>query len=178
MAAMMNVDRSGRKITNRPGVAGALDRVDSAMTTIAEPGFAEKMTRIAYAIRGAERRGRTFSVKQELLRFVGLRGTERTWDTLVKVRYSRFGGEYQAIRDDANRVLGENLPGAQVQAVEEANARIAKLDADLMQFEAAMGRMGIEPRIIRAAKKDSAFSNLNPVRVRKDGKRVESSARR
>lgn len=178
MAAMMNVDRSGRKITNRPGVAGALDRVDSAMTTIAEPGFAEKMTRIAYAIRGAERRGRTFSVKQELLRFFGLRGTERTWDTLVKGRYSRFGGEYQAIRDDANRVLGENLPGAQVQAVEEANARIAKLDADLMQFEAAMGRMGIEPRIIRAAKKDSAFSNLNPVRVRKDGKRVESSARR
>ena len=178
MAAMMNVDRSGRKITNRPGVAGALDRVDSAMTTIAEPGFAEKMTRIAYAIRGEQRRGRTFSVKQELLRFFGLRGTERTWDTLVKGRYSRFGGEYQAIRDDANRVLGENLPGAQVQAVEEANDRIAKLDADLMQFEAAMGRMGIEPRIIRAAKKDSAFSNLNPVRVRKDGKRVESSARR
>jgi type III secretion system FlhB-like substrate exporter len=178
MAAMMNMDRTGRKITNRPGVVGALERVDSALTTIAEPGFAEKMTRIAYAIRDAERRGRKFSVKQELLRFIGVRGTERTWDTLVKGRYSRFGGEYQGIRDDANRMLGENLPGAQVQAIEEANARIAELDAQRVEFEAAMNKLGIDPTVIRAAKKDSAFSALNPVKVRRDGKRVESAVRR
>lgn len=180
MAAMMNMDRTGRKITNRPGVVGALERVDSALTTIAEPGFAEKMTRIAYALRPGqpERRGRKFSVKQELLRFIGVRGTERTWDTLVKGRYSRFGGEYQGIRDDANRMLGENLPGAQVQAIEEANARIAELDAQRVEFEAAMNKMGIDPTVIRAAKKDSAFSALNPVKVRRDGKRVESAVRR
>jgi hypothetical protein len=180
MAAMMNMDRTGRKITNRPGVVGALERVDSAMTTIAEPGFAEKMTRIAYALRPGqpERRGRKFSVKQELLRFIGVRGTERTWDTLVKGRYSRFGGEYQGIRDDANRMLGENLPGAQVQAIEEANARIAELDAQRVEFEAAMNKMGIDPTVIRAAKKDSAFSALNSVKVRRDGKRVESAVRR
>ena len=180
MAAMMNMDRTGRKITNRPGVVGALERVDSALTTIAEPGFAEKMTRIAYALRPGqpERRGRKFSVEQELLRFIGVRGTERTWDTLVKGRYSRFGGEYQGIRDDANRMLGENLPGAQVQAIEEANARIAELDAQRVEFEAAMNKMGIDPTVIRAAKKDSAFSALNPVKVRRDGKRVESAVRR
>ena len=176
--AALNVDRNGRPITNRPGVAGALERADSAVATIGEPGFADKMTRIAYALREAERRGRKFSVEQEIKRVFGLRGYERTWDTLVKGRYSRFGSEYQAIREDANRVLGENLPGAQVKAIEEANARIAELEKQRVQFEADMGRLGIEPGIIRAAKKDSAFNALNAVRVRADGKRVEAVTRR
>jgi hypothetical protein len=172
--AALNVDRNGRPITNRPGLAGVLERVDSAVATIGEPGFAEKMTRIAYALREAERRGRKFSVEQEVKRLFGLRGYERTWDTLVKGRYSKFGAEYQAIRDDANRVLGENLPGAQVKAVEEANARIAVLDAQRVQFEQDMQRLGIAPMIVRSAQKESAFNKLNPVRIRADGKRVES----
>ena len=172
--AALNVDRNGRPITNRPGVAGALERADSAVATIGEPGFADKMTRIAYALREAERRGRKFSVEQEIKRVFGLRGYERTWDTLVKGRYSRFGSEYQAIREDANRVLGENLPGAQVKAVEEANARIAVLDAQRVQFEQDMQRLGIAPMIVRSAQKESAFNKLNPVRIRADGKRVES----
>lgn len=176
--AALNVDRNGRRITNRPGVAGVLERADSAVATIGEPGFVEKMTRLAYALREAERRGRKFSVEQEVKRLFGLRGYERTWDTLVKGRYSRFGSEYQAIREDANRVLGENLPGAQVKAIEEANARIADLEAQRLQFEADMGRLGIAPGIVRAAKKDSAFNALNAVRVRADGKRVEAVTRR
>ncbi len=172
--AALNVDRNGRPITNRPGLAGVLERVDSAVATIGEPGFAEKMTRIAYALRDAERRGRKFSVEQEVKRLFGLRGYERTWDTLVKGRYSKFGAEYQAIRDDANRMLGENLPGAQVKAVEEANARIAELDKQRVQFEQDMQRLGIAPMIVRAAQKESAFNKLNPVRLRADGKRVEA----
>jgi len=177
--AALNVDRNNRPITNRPGVAGALERADSALMTIGEPGFADKMTRILYALREAERRGRKFSVEQEVKRLFGLRGYERTWDTLVKSRYSRFGSEYQAIRDDANRMLGENLPGAQVRAVEEANARIAELDKQRLQFETDMQRLGIAPLIVRSAQKESAFNKLNPVRLRADGKRVEAvTARR
>jgi hypothetical protein len=172
--AALNVDRNGRPITNRPGLAGVLERVDSAVATIGEPGFAEKITRIIYALEGAKRRGRMFSVEQEVKRLFGLRGYERTWDTLVKGRYSKFGAEYRAIRDDANRMLGENLPGAQVKAVEEANARIAELDAQRVQFEQDMQRLGIAPMIVRSAQKESAFNKLNPVRLRADGERVEA----
>jgi hypothetical protein len=174
ISAATNVDRNGRRITNRPGVAGVLERVDSAVAAIGEAGFAEKMTRIAYALRDAERRGRKFSIEQEVKRFFGMRGYERTWETMMKSRYSKFGSEYQAIRDDANRMLGENLPGAKVKAIEEANARIADLEARRIQLKKAMGRLGIAPGVIRAAKKDSAFNNLNPVRVRADGQRVEA----
>jgi hypothetical protein len=172
--AALNVDRNGRPITNRPGLAGVLERVDSAVATIGEPGFAEKITRLIYALEGAKRRGRMFSVEQEVKRLFGLRGYERTWDTLVKGRYSKFGTEYRAIRDDANRMLSENLPGAQVKAVEEANARIAELDAQRVQFEQDMQRLGIAPMIVRSAQKESAFNKLNPVRLRADGERVEA----
>jgi hypothetical protein len=155
-------------------LAGVLERVDSAVATIGEPGFAEKITRLIYALEGAKRRGRMFSVEQEVKRLFGLRGYERTWDTLVKGRYSKFGTEYRAIRDDANRMLSENLPGAQVKAVEEANARIAELDAQRVQFEQDMQRLGIAPMIVRSAQKESAFNKLNPVRLRADGERVEA----
>jgi hypothetical protein len=174
LEALTNRDRAGRTITHRDGVRGVLERADKPLQTIAEAGFAEKVTRLIYAYRDAKRRGRTFSFEEEFKRLVGIRATSREWETLVRGRYSRFAADYQGIREDANQTLGENLPGAPTKAIEEANARIARLREDLREFEAANERLGIPAATLRRARKASAFVRLNLVRVRKDGQRVEA----
>lgn len=174
IAAAMNQDRNGRKITNREGLEGGLIRADSAVETILEPGFAAKIERMIYAIRGAEKNGRSYSVEEELKRLVGVRQMTRTWEELVKRRYSKFTADYMGEREEANKLLGENLPGAAVKAVQRVNARVETLKKELQEYEQDLRRLGIPAETIARAKKDSNLQKLNPVRVRPDGKRVEA----
>lgn len=172
--AVANQDRSGRPITNREGVAGVADRVDSAMQTMLEPGVSDKLTRVIYAMREAKRRGRAFSVEEEVKRAFAVRAQTREWEPMIKGVYARFASRYRGVREDANRVLGENLPGAARRAVEEANTRITALQRELAEFELDLKRLPPTRKTILAAKKEAQMGNLNLVRVRKDGERVES----
>jgi len=174
LAAVANQDRSGRPITNREGAVGVAERVDSAMQTILEPGASDKLTRVIYALREAKRRGRDFSVEEEVKRAFAVRAQTREWEPMIKGVYARFATRYRSVREDANRMLGENLPGAARRAVEEANTRITGLQRELAQFELDLKRLPPTRKTILAAKKEAQMGNLNLVRVRKDGERVES----
>ena len=178
VSAWMNQDRTGRKLTNREGVEGAMIRADNAMQTILEPGFAAKIERITYALREAEKNGRSYSVEEEMKRLAGVRQVTRTWEELVKRRYSQFTSDYMAERDEANKTLGENLPGAAVRAVDRVNDRVETLTKELQEYELDLRLMGIPETTIARAKKDSNLQHLNPVRVRADGKRVEATTNR
>jgi hypothetical protein len=174
LAAFANQDRFGRKITNAKGLEGAAERADEAAKVILEPGFADKITRLTYALRGAEKNGRKFSVEEEIKRLAGIRQVSRTWEELVKRRYSQFTYDYQGVRDDANKILGENLPGAPVRAVKMVNDKVIELQQQMADYERDLRRLGVPEPTIKAAKKDSSLQRLNPVRVRADGRRVEA----
>ncbi len=174
LAAFANQDRFGRRITNAEGLEGAAQRADVAAQVILEPGFADKITRLTYALRGAEKNGRKFSVEEEMKRLAGIRQVSRTWEELVKRRYSQFTYDYQGVRDDANKILGENLPGAPVRAVKMVNDKVIELQQQMADYERDLRRLGVPEPTIKAAKKDSSLQRLNPVRVRADGRRVEA----
>ena len=174
LSAFANQDRFGRKITNAEGLEGAAARADEAAKVILEPGFADKITRLTYALRGAEKNGRKFSVEEEMKRLAGIRQVSRTWEELVKRRYSKFTYDYQGVRDDANKILGENLPGAPVRAVKMVNDKVIELEQQMADYERDLRRLGVPEATIKAAKKDSSLQRLNPVRVRADGRRVEA----
>ena len=174
LSAFANQDRFGRKITNAEGMEGAAARADEAAKVILEPGFADKITRLTYALRGAEKNGRKFSVEEEMKRLAGIRQVSRTWEELVKRRYSKFTYDYQGVRDDANKILGENLPGAPVRAVKMVNDKVIELEQQMADYERDLRRLGVPEATIKAAKKDSSLQRLNPVRVRADGRRVEA----
>jgi len=174
IAAALNQDRNGRKITNRDGAEGLVIRADSAMETILEPGFAAKITRMVYALREAEKNGRSYSIDEEMKRMAGVRQVTRTWEEMVKRRYSKFSADYMGEREEANKMLAENLPGAAVKAVARVNARVEVLKKDLQDFEIDLNRLGVPAATVAKAKKDSSLVHLNPVRVRADGKRVEA----
>ena len=159
LAALNNKDRTGRPLTYKEGIAGALERVDAAAATILEPGWAAKLERLEYALRGAEKRGRQFSGEEELKRFIGIREFTRTWPDLVKRGYDAFAAKNTAIRGQANKTLGDNLPGAQVKAIAEANAAIQALAAELQTYEADLRSLGVPEPIIRKARKDSSMPN-------------------
>ncbi|NBR91761.1 MAG: hypothetical protein EBS68_18055, partial [Rhodobacteraceae bacterium] len=149
--AVRNQDRAGRRITNREGMQGAVDRADSAMATILEPGAADKLTRVMYALGEAKRRGRSFSVEEEVKRVFAVRSQTREWEPMIKRVYAQFASRYRAVREDANRVLWENLPGAQRRAVEEANQRITDLQRELAAFETDLKRLPPTRETILAA---------------------------
>jgi len=174
--AAMNVDRAGRPITFNDGIVGALERADHAAQTILEPGWAGKIERLEYALREAERRGRTFSVEEEIKRFIGIRSFTRTWPDMVKRRYDKFAHDYSAIRSEANKTIGNNLPGAKLEAIATANAKIAALEQELAEYDAALPRLGVPTRLQETARKDSTVpKTFHPLEVDPEtGNRVRS----
>jgi len=154
--AYKNVDKMGRPVTYKTGIPGAAERVDSAVKTILEPGWAAKMERLSLALREAERRGRTFSVEEEIKRFVGIREFTRTWPDMVKRGFDALAAQNTAIRGQANKILGENNPGSRIQAVQDANQAIEALAQELQTYEADLRALGVPEHIIKQARKDSA----------------------
>jgi hypothetical protein len=165
MQAYTNTDGRGRPVTVRSGIEGAWERTDHALKVIAEPGFVEKVNRLAYAYYGTERRGRTFSVEQEFRRVIGLRETTRTWSDLTLGRYKEFDSQIGRIREGANRTLGENLPGAKATALERANRELAEIRTELQRFEKEAVKLGVPFGILQRAKKDVGLSNIRNVMV-------------
>jgi hypothetical protein len=165
MQAYTNTDGRGRPVTVRSGIEGAWERTDHALKVIAEPGFVEKVNKLIYAYRDAERRGRTFSVEQEFRRVIGLRETTRTWDDLTLGRYKEFDSQIGRIREGANRTLGENLPGAKATALERANRELAEIRTELQRFEKEAVKLGVPFGILQRAKKDVGLSNIRNVMV-------------
>jgi hypothetical protein len=175
MQAYTNTDGRGRPVTVRSGIEGAWERTDHALKVIAEPGFVDKVNRLIYAHREAERRGRTFSVEQEFRRVIGLRETTRTWDDLALGRYKEFDNQIGRIREGANRTLGENLPGAKATALERANRELAEVRTELQRFEKEAVKLGVPFGILQRAKKDTGLSNVRNVMVDPiKGNRVKS----
>lgn len=157
VAAVSGYDSAGRQLSYRPGVAGAVERIDAAAKVMLDPGYADKVERLVYAGRGAERKGRAFSAKEEGARLAGIRAFTRTWPQLVENRLREFAAQYRDIRAQANKDVGLNLPGASRSAVAEANERLAKLDAELERFRADAKLLGVPPEVVRAGFKDSAL---------------------
>lgn len=178
LQAWANQKATGAKITYKEGAAGALERMDHALRVIGEPGFADKIERLTYAFREAERRGRTFSVEQELRRVLGLREMTRTWQDLTLNRYRDFSRRNSDIRADANRTLGEGLPGASQRALADANAKLQALREEVATFERDAAKLGVPLNVLRTAKGEA-----NVPRVIADvvpdptGKRVKSMGR-
>ncbi len=175
LSAVTNTDRMGRPLTYEKGILGLVERLDAAGQTILEPGWAAKMERLEYAMREAERKGRMFSVEEEMKRLVGVREFTRTWQDMVKGKYNDFATRNSDIRNAANRELAKNLPGAKGAALTRANDALAALDAELKEFEADMKTLGVPGSIVRAARKESSIPRvLYKVELDKDGKRVKS----
>lgn len=175
ISAVTNTDRMGRPLTYEKGAQGIVERIDAAAQTVLEPGWAAKMERLEYAMREAERKGRLFSVEEEIKRLVGVREFTRSWHDMVKAKYNDFATQNSDIRAAANRELGVNLPGAKGTALTRANAAIAKLDAELKEYEADLKTLGVPDSIARAARKESSIPRvLHKVELDTDGRRVKS----
>jgi hypothetical protein len=155
--AYKNTDRMGRPISLQSGLPGVAERLDSAMQPILEPGWAQKLERLEYAAREAEKNGRQFSFEEEMKRVAGMREFTRRWNDLVKRGYDNLAREGGNIRQQANKELGLNLPGAQASALEKANAALTALNAQVAAYEADLAELGIPPAIIKAARKDSSL---------------------
>lgn len=177
VSGFTNTDRMGRPLTNKDGIEGIWERFDEAQKPILEPGWAQKFERLEYALREAERRGRTFSVEEEMKRLFGIREFTRTWPDMVKRGYDNLAAQNTAIRAQANKILGENLPGAQVKAITEANKVIQDLASELQTYEADLRSLGVPENVIRKARKESSVPHkLSPLEVDSDAKnRVKSS---
>lgn len=156
LAATMNVDRYGRPLTHKDGAAGVAERVDYAMQTMLEPGWAAKFERLEYAMREAEKRGRLFSVEEEIKRFIGIREFTRTWPDMVKRGFDNFAQQNSNVRSQANKQLGLNLPGVKDTAVKDANAALDALRAEMTAYEADLKLLGVPDAVIRKSRQDSS----------------------
>jgi hypothetical protein len=172
--AAANKRRTGAPLTYQTGAAGALERLDEPLKTILEPGFAEKIERLTYAMREAERNGTKYSVEQEFRRIIGLRETTKTWPKMVEGVYRNLGEENLNIRAQANREISLNRPGASQRAVDAANGQIKALRQKLGDFERDAIKLGIPESVIVRAKREASVGKLPSVGLQVDGKRVIS----
>lgn len=156
LAASMNVDRNGRPLTHKDGAAGVAERVDYAMQTMLEPGWAAKFERLEYAMREAEKKGRLFSVEEEIKRFIGIREFTRTWPDMVKRGFDNFAQQNSNVRSQANKQLGLNLPGVKDTAVQDANAALDALRTEMTAYESDLKQLGVPDAIIRKSRQDSS----------------------
>ena len=161
LAALSNRDQNGRELTFQDGLPGLAERTDKVVETTLEPGWTKKLTRVIYALRGAEKNGRLHSVDEEALRAMGVRQMTRSWDYLTQHTYRDMRDRYEKIRSQANRELGLNVPGSQQRALDTANAALKALRAEVREFESDAGKMGVPIGTLNRAKKASAI----PVRI-------------
>jgi hypothetical protein len=177
LAAAMNQNRAGTPLTYRTGLAGLGDRLDQPLETILEPGFSQKLERLVYALRDAEKKGRKYSVEEETKRLLGVRQVTRKWDELATNAYRKLSKEYADVRSQANRELGLNLPGAKVRAIDDANAKIAKLRADLAQYERDATKLGVPVPTLTRAKREASVNLFRDVGLGHDGRVVSLGTR-
>ena len=160
----MNQDRAGRDITQREGtLGGTADKLEHIAKATLEPGWTQKVERLIYAYREAERRGRKFSFEEEFARFAGIRSFTRSWPDMVKRRYDGFARDYAAIRNEANETLAQNLPGAKAKAIATAAAKIQELASQLAEYEADLPTLGVPGSMINTARKDSSVPTKFPL---------------
>jgi len=174
LGAAMNQKRSGAPLTYQTGVAGAAERLDEPLKTILEPGFAEKIERLTYAVRQAERNGTLYSIEQEFRRIIGLREQTKTWPKMVEGVYRNLAEENSNIRSQANREISLNRPGASKRAVDAANGQIEALRQKLADFERDALKLGVPESVIIRAKREANVGKLPNVGLQVDGKRVIS----
>jgi len=172
--ALANKKRTGVPLTYQTGAAGAAERADHPLKTILEPGFAEKIERLTYAMREAERNGTKYSIEQEVLRVIGLREQTKTWPKMVEGVYRDLAKENSDIRAQANREISLNRPGASKRAVDAANAQIDALRQKLGDFERDALKLGVPESVIVRAKREASIGKLPNVGLQVDGKRVIS----
>ena len=177
VAAASNTNRAGRPLTYQKGVAGALERADYALETIMEPGFAAKVEKIVYAMRGAEKNGKSYSVEQEFRRVIGLREQTRTWPELALGAYRNMAQENANIRAQANKEISLNRPGASARAVTAANQQLAELRAKVAEFETDSVKLGVPMPALMSAKREANLSLIRDVGLQIDGARVRSLGR-
>ncbi len=163
LAAVTNKDRTGRPITTKEGLPGVAARADYAGAVILEPGWAQKLTRLTYALRDAERNGRTFSLEEEAKRLMGVRAFSRNWDQLIERGYRKLQAEGVNSIEEGNRILGENLPGAQQKALHQTNEALAIMRQKIATYEADMRALGVPPGTLYQARKAVSPPRFAPV---------------
>jgi len=174
LGAAMNQKRSGAPITYRDGAAGVADRLDEPLKTILEPGFAEKIERLTYALRQAERNGTLYSIDQEFRRVIGLREQTKTWPKMVESVYRELAKENTNLRMQANKEVSLNRPGASKRAVEAANAGLDALRQKVADFERDALKLGVPDYVLGRAKREASVGKIPRVGLQADGKRVIS----
>lgn len=174
LGAAMNQKRSGAPITYRGGAAGVADRLDEPLKTILEPGFAEKIERLTYALRQAERNGTLYSIDQEFRRVIGLREQTKTWPKMVESVYRELAKENTNLRMQANKEVSLNRPGASKRAVDAANAGLDALRQKVADFERDALKLGVPDYVLGRAKREASVGKIPRVGLQADGKRVIS----
>ncbi|MDB4673866.1 hypothetical protein OAF27_03530, partial [Verrucomicrobiales bacterium] len=79
LQAYVGTDGRGRAISSRKGLGNAIDRIEHVSRTVLEPGWTNKLERLGFALRGAKRKGREFSIEEETKRLMGIRQFSRDW---------------------------------------------------------------------------------------------------
>jgi hypothetical protein len=170
----MNQKRSGTPITYKTGAGGVAERLDEPLKTILEPGFAEKIERLTYAMRQAERNGTLYSIEQEFRRIIGLREQTKTWPRMVEGVYRELAKENVNLRMQANREISLNRPGASARAVDAANASLDALRQTVIDFERDAIKLGVPEYVLAKAKREASVGKIPRVVLQPDGKRVMS----
>jgi len=175
--AAMNQKRSGAPLTYQQGVAGMAERADEPLKTILEPGFAEKIERLTYAVRQAERNGTLYSIEQEFRRLIGLREQTKTWPRLVEGVYRDLAQQNMAIRMQANRELSLNRPGAAARAIDTANQQLDALRQKVQDFQRDAQKLGVPEHLLSKVKREVSVGQIPRVILSPDKKRVVSVGR-
>lgn len=173
LASLMNQNRAGRPITYRKGVPGAVERIDEAAKTIADPGVASLITEVVYALQQKEVNGKVYSLEQIARQLGGMREQTRTWEHLLESRYKAFGTDYQNIRSEAKKRIRESTstPAA---AMQWANDEIVKLQTQVKEFENDLPSMNVPKGKQSAARREAGIGTLSTVKLDRDGRTLKA----
>jgi len=143
MEALMNTRMGDKgKVSYEEGLRGIKERIGHIMTVSMEPGAANKLDRLAKAMRGEEIRGRKFSGEEELVRFLGVRQSTYTHEQRMRGRIYEFRDDYQTARDAARKAWKDS-PQDRPATLARANERIASVEARWQEFQTDMKTLGI-----------------------------------
>lgn len=132
-----------RKITDKEGWAGLMEKIGYYTGRVFEPGAADKIDRMSRAATGRDTSTRQFSMEEEMLRLGGFRSYTYTHESRVKSRLYQFREQRDAITAAARSEWAGNAPGVRESLVEETNTRLEALAAEYEAFRADMKTLGL-----------------------------------
>jgi hypothetical protein len=142
IAAWTNRRDYGGKVSFETGARSLVERIAYFLYVTMEPGALNKEDRIVRAIQERGRYGRTFSLEEELKRFLGVRQNSYTHEERIKSKLFRFRDAYDDARNLARTAWRQNDPNAPA-VLERANARIVELQREWDEFQSDLQTIGV-----------------------------------